>query len=216
MNKLSCIAIALLPPLAVAGVLSWQHMAHQPQSVEPQVHYRHLATVSSLDLAPLAPLTVTKKLSLQRVTAVAANAAPKMQTQSEMLPQESSSAEQSFDLDDLDLSELSPELASRVESLMAQPEPPVLPTTQSQAQSGEVIALLDNLDKYQGRLPAMNLQTHMYVSSEANRWVKVNDKEVHQGQWITPLVQLTTITPRSVVVKFEGQEIEIPALYEWK
>ncbi|MEF1227773.1 general secretion pathway protein GspB, partial [Vibrio fortis] len=37
-----------------------------------------------------------------------------------------------------------------------------------------------------------------------------------QGDWITPEVQLIEVKPQSIVVEFEEQAIEIPALYEWQ
>ncbi len=52
---------------------------------------------------------------------------------------------------------------------------------------------------------------------EKNRWVKVNGKEVYQGEWIVPnQVKLITMTPRALTVQFQNQLIEIPALYEWR
>ena len=56
----------------------------------------------------------------------------------------------------------------------------------------------------------------MYSSSAERRWVKINNKEVAQGDWITPEVQLIEVKPQSIVVEFEEQAIEIPALYEWQ
>nr|WP_281259838.1 general secretion pathway protein GspB [Vibrio albus] len=62
----------------------------------------------------------------------------------------------------------------------------------------------------------MDLQTHMYSSSAEGRWVKINGQELHEGDWLDDQVQLLSISPRNIVVRFGGQQIEIPALYEWE
>jgi general secretion pathway protein B len=115
-------------------------------------------------------------------------------------------------LGSLDLSELSPELAQRVQSALNGNE---ASTSVDEEEQQTKIVLLDNESKYRGRLPALNLQTHMFSSNELNRWVKINDTEFHEGDWISESLQLITITPRVITVGFEGEIIEIPALYEW-
>ena len=80
----------------------------------------------------------------------------------------------------------------------------------------QVIELENHVNSLSGVLPKLDLQTHMYSSSENKRWVKVNGQEVSQGDWIGNDVQLLEIKPQSVVVEFNQQKIEIPALYEWK
>ncbi|MDK9737583.1 general secretion pathway protein GspB [Vibrio sp. D404a] len=126
-----------------------------------------------------------------------------------------SEATESDLLQGLDLTELSPELALKIESILdnndSSPEVDI-----DQYRPQPTIQLESHTRSLSGRLPSLNLQTHMYSSSAERRWVKINDKEVAQGEWVTPEVQLIEVKPQSIVVEFEEQAIEIPALYEWQ
>ncbi len=118
----------------------------------------------------------------------------------------------------LDLTELPPDLALKLESMMG--EQSVSPEPMDSRPVGnmdyQVIGLETHGNRLSGVLPKLDLQTHMYSSSETKRWVKVNGHEVAQGEWIERGIQLLEIKPQSVIIEFNQQKIEIPALYEWK
>ncbi|WP_342749709.1 general secretion pathway protein GspB [Vibrio albus] len=120
-----------------------------------------------------------------------------------------------WQLDELDLSELSPELAQRVENAL-QPESTGQREDEPVRPEQKIVKLEERQSDLTGRLPAMDLQTHMYSSSAEGRWVKINGQELHEGDWLDDQVQLLSISPRNIVVRFGGQQIEIPALYEWE
>ncbi|CAE6884028.1 Type II secretion system protein B [Vibrio sp. B1FIG11] len=113
-------------------------------------------------------------------------------------------------LDDLDLSSLSPDLALKVESALSNNDQPSLNSSSS------VGDLEREARQWHGRLPALNLQTHMYSSDANRRWVKINNVEYHQGDVVDGQVTLKEIQPQAVIVEFQGEQIRIPALYEWK
>ncbi|WP_373949736.1 general secretion pathway protein GspB [Vibrio pomeroyi] len=122
-------------------------------------------------------------------------------------------------LQGLDLTELPPDLALKLESIMGTqqndaPEP--MDSRPAGEMGSQVIELETHTNSLSGVLPKLDLQTHMYSSSETKRWVKVNGHEVAQGDWIDQDIQLLEIKPQSVVIEFNQQKIEIPALYEWK
>ncbi|MEZ8781411.1 general secretion pathway protein GspB [Vibrio splendidus] len=121
-------------------------------------------------------------------------------------------------LQGLDLSELPPDLALKLESMMGEqqsaPEP--MDSRPAGQVGSQVIELESHSNSLSGVLPKLDLQTHMYSSSETKRWVKVNGQEVAQGDWIGRNIQLLEIKPQSVIIEFNQQKIEIPALYEWK
>ncbi|MDH5904031.1 general secretion pathway protein GspB [Vibrio splendidus] len=121
-------------------------------------------------------------------------------------------------LQGLDLSELPPDLALKLESMMGEqqsaPEP--MDSRPAGQVGAQVIELESHSNSLSGVLPKLDLQTHMYSSSETKRWVKVNGQEVAQGDWIGRDIQLLEIKPQSVIIEFNQQKIEIPALYEWK
>ena len=108
----------------------------------------------------------------------------------------------------LDLSGLPPEIALRVESALESNE------TISQANQASDLAV--NSRDWQGRLPPLNFQTHVYSSNPNKRWVKVNGTEYREGDWISDNIQLQNIDSQHSTITFNGSEIQVPALYDWK
>ncbi len=126
------------------------------------------------------------------------------------IPSPQGNDELAFSLNDIDLSSLSPDLALKVENALS---------GQGKARLAQSLPLNDlegNSQKWQGRLPALNLQTHMYASDAKRRWVKINNVEYHQGDVVDGQVMLKEIQPQAVIVEFQGEQIRIPALYEWQ
>lgn len=126
-------------------------------------------------------------------------------------------------LDNLDLSGLSPQLAQQLKSAIAatdetpyydneaterravpqtNPEPAVVPLGQLP------VAVQD-------RLPSLNFEQHIYSSTPESRWVKVNGREVFEGDEVASGVKIYRIDPRQVVLAFDGYLVSMPALSEW-
>lgn len=131
----------------------------------------------------------------------------------------------SWDLQALDYSELSPELASQLRSaiaatgdgetlpqLLQEQRLPSLPKPQEPMAAVSIGNLPASV---QDRIPALNFQTHIYSSAPNSRWVKVNGSEAYEGDEIAPGVTLRRIDPREVVFDFESYLISMPALSEW-
>lgn len=120
-------------------------------------------------------------------------------------------------LDEIDLSSLPDDLAYQVQAALSENSQAPQSDSDATAQdNGSVSQLEIERSQWQGKLPAMNFQTHIYSSRPDKRWVRVNDKEYHQGDDIAKGVRLEAIKPQSVVVSFEQQRIEIPALFDWQ
>ncbi|MFC5076563.1 hypothetical protein VTH8203_00288 [Vibrio thalassae] len=121
---------------------------------------------------------------------------------------EATSSKQPFDLDNLDLSGLDPEIARKVASAINKTEPSLV------TNNSDHIALKDNQARYRGRLPTLNLQTHMYSSDAQRRWVKINGLELKEGDRLNN-IQLLAIEPQFITIRFDNDIIDIPALYDW-
>ena len=117
-------------------------------------------------------------------------------------------------LNDIDLSELSPALAMRVESALKTNSGHSSEMMTHNSSAG--LKLLQHADSYKGRLPEMNFQTHVYASNSNKRWVKMNGVEYHEGDLLSDDVELVAIKPQITVIRFEQQLIEVPALYHWQ
>ncbi|OBT07375.1 hypothetical protein A9264_08025 [Vibrio sp. UCD-FRSSP16_10] len=125
-----------------------------------------------------------------------------------------------WSLPKLDLSKLSPELAGRISNVLDNPSDYSVDEMSDVDDSKLDHTHMSQLDKdgerYKGRLPAMNLQTHMYASNSKHRWVKINGKELQEGDAINSDAKLIEIAPRYVVIEFLDEKIKVPALYDWK
>lgn len=195
--------IVVLPPLVVSSYLSLPHYKASQQELEP---YKPTYTVLSL------PTFETMKLPLrsQELSLTGSKETSKSKEMAE------NTASEQKPLLDLDLSGLSPELAARFESVLSEPAEYEIEENPESIESNGYLQLDKSGSQLVGRLPALNFQTHNYTSKPSRRWIKVNGKEVNVGGSITPAISLLEINPRNVVIEFKGQEIEIPALYEWK
>lgn len=58
------------------------------------------------------------------------------------------------------------------------------------------------------RLPALTLSVHIYSATPASRMANINGQMLREGQQLGAL-QLRSITPRGVILSFEGQEFHL-------
>lgn len=115
-------------------------------------------------------------------------------------------------LKSLDLSKLSLSMKSKVEAAIKSEKR----SEQTPEQDQDAMDLRRHEDEYQGILPALNFQTHVYTSDPTRRWVKINGVEYRQGDSVGTDIVLVEIKPKSTIIRFKGDLIEIPALYEWR
>jgi len=82
-------------------------------------------------------------------------------------------------------------------------------------QNPPALPLAELPEALRGEVPPMSFSSHVYSSSPANRLVRVNGRELHEGDWLTTLVQLVEIRQDQVIMRVEGQSFSLPALAEW-
>ncbi|EPE4788548.1 AAA family ATPase [Vibrio vulnificus] len=183
----------------------WRELSQAEKQGEEQV-------MRYPEFPSLAPLLRTYPLAeTGDVINVADQTSPTL-VASPSIPSEEKKTEDERLFENLDLSGLSPELAQKVENALL-----VETQTDHSPQAESTVSRLElSAEKWHGRLPPLNLQTHMYSSDPKRRWLKINGAEFHQGEWIDNQIQLVEISAQSVIVEFQGEQIEIPALYEWK
>ncbi|MDF2153278.1 general secretion pathway protein GspB [Vibrio sp. CAU 1672] len=201
------LGLLLLPISTAALGVAW-HLNYLPVNVVPSAEEVAPARPPSREVSPFRQLSYPQPAHLAQLSRDWPIA--ELPDATEREPAASKpyySDEVDLSLDELDLSSLAPELARKVENALA-------------ATSDNAPAAMNDLERdsyhWQGRLPALNLQTHMYTSDSKRRWVKINNVEYHQGDVIEGVVVLQEIQPQAVVVEFEGERIRIPALYEWQ
>ncbi|CAM2803574.1 general secretion pathway protein GspB [Pseudoalteromonas distincta] len=69
-------------------------------------------------------------------------------------------------------------------------------------------------DGLQSMLPSIKYQAHIYSSSADKRWIKLNGRELHEGESIGALT-VREITPEQSVLDFDGYEFSLKALQDW-
>lgn len=75
------------------------------------------------------------------------------------------------------------------------------------------ISTLD--DVLQRQIAPIRFQAHVYSTDPVQRWVKVNGKDLQEGQWISADIQLKEITPQYVLMQTGRQLFSMEALSEW-
>lgn len=86
----------------------------------------------------------------------------------------------------------------------------------SEYESSEPVKRVDQLPaRIMTRLPSMSFSAHMYATTPSERWVKVNDLELTEGDWITDDLYIERIEPQHVILNYQGHQFSMRALSEW-
>lgn len=75
------------------------------------------------------------------------------------------------------------------------------------------ISTLD--DSLQRQIAPIRFEAHVYATEPTQRWVKVNGKDLQEGQWLTADIQLKEITPQYVLMQNGRQLFSMEALSDW-
>ena len=119
--------------------------------------------------------------------------------------------------DDVDTSNVSPELLARINQALEQIESePLSDEPEARVTVRNDIPRVDELPaRILTQLPTMEFSAHMYASLRANRWVRVNGQQLYEGEWIDNRVQLVNIEPQRVVLSYQGELFTMAALTDW-
>ena len=110
--------------------------------------------------------------------------------------------------------DVSEELRNKFALALEQSDPmPRHQSVTSHAAPARDIQTLDDLLKRQ--IPPLRFEAHIYASDPKQRWVKVNGKDLQEGQWVTADIQLKEITPQYVLLQTGRQMFSMEALTEW-
>lgn len=115
---------------------------------------------------------------------------------------------------ELTTADVSEELRHKFALALEQSDPlPRHQSVTSHAAPARDIQTLDELLKRQ--IPPLRFEAHIYASDPKQRWVKVNGKDLQEGQWVTADIQLKEITPQYVLLQTGRQMFSMEALSEW-
>ncbi len=217
--------VLLVPSVVIAiwqAVNTWQHALAQQQLraaqpaevIEQPMVYQPLAAVQFGVLKPVPqpeddvanePLATEEEPATDSVAKSSVTPAASSQGQLDK--------QQQNILEGVDLSALPADLALKVHSALSQERES---SELSSLERRNWLNLVKNTTQMEGKLPAMNFQTHVYSDNPQKRWVKVNGKEYTSGQMVASGVTLVEIREQGSVLRFAGELIFVPALYDWK
>ncbi|MBD1581531.1 general secretion pathway protein GspB [Pseudoalteromonas sp. S16_S37] len=66
----------------------------------------------------------------------------------------------------------------------------------------------------QNSLPPLRYQAHIYATDADKRWIKLNNRELYEGDSIGAL-QLVEITPEQALFNYDGYEFSMKAMQDW-
>jgi general secretion pathway protein B len=87
---------------------------------------------------------------------------------------------------------------------------PTSATSAPGATDGRAVPLTELSPQQRAELPPMAIGGAIYSESSASRFILVNGQVVREGEQAAPGVTLERIGPRSAVIRWRGQRIEIP------
>lgn len=115
---------------------------------------------------------------------------------------------------ELSANEVSDELKSKF--ALALEETGSAPRRQSVTDHAAPARDINSLDELLKRqIPPLRFEAHVYATEPRQRWVKVNGKDLQEGQWVTADIQIKEITPQYVLLQTGRQLFSVEALSEW-
>jgi general secretion pathway protein B len=66
----------------------------------------------------------------------------------------------------------------------------------------------------QSSLPPLRYQAHIYSTEVSKRWIKLNNRELYEGDSIGAL-RVVEITPEQTLFDFDGYEFSMKAMQDW-
>lgn len=114
--------------------------------------------------------------------------------------------------------DISPELLKRFQQAVADLDnsdpaqaEPVVPTSDDLG-----VVRVDQLPSWvMASLPEMDFSTHIFATEPTDRWVRVNGKELGEGDWINDELRISRIEQHHIILNFKGHEFSMRALADW-
>lgn len=82
--------------------------------------------------------------------------------------------------------------------------------------SNNAIPITDLPDDLLGLVPRINYSSHIYSSKPQNRTVRLNNRDLREGSWLTEDVEVLEILQNEVIMRVAGQSFSMNALSDWR
>lgn len=114
---------------------------------------------------------------------------------------------------------ISPELLAKFNAAIAELDAEAASSTTDSQTSSENYDDVPRVDQLPVALltdlPSMSFSAHMYASTPANRWVRVNGLRMVEGDYIADQLQIVNIEPQRVILSFRENVFAMNALTDW-
>jgi general secretion pathway protein B len=107
--------------------------------------------------------------------------------------------------------ELKEAFAQAVADTEDKPSLDIIATSKDSAKATPIELLPAGL---QNSIPRLRYQAHIYATEADKRWIKLNNRELYEGDSIGAL-RLLEITPEQALFNFDGYEFTLKAMQDW-
>ena len=66
------------------------------------------------------------------------------------------------------------------------------------------------------RLGPLQFSLHVYSVQPEQRSIIINNRMMHEGEWLTPQLLLHAITPEGVIMAAQGRYYRVPVVNDWQ
>lgn len=77
------------------------------------------------------------------------------------------------------------------------------------------VAVYDLPERLLARVPDISYSSHVYSSTSANRSVRLNDRDLREGSWLTEDIEIIAILKNEVIMRVGPQSFSLKALSDW-
>ena len=81
--------------------------------------------------------------------------------------------------------------------------------------SESAVAIYDLPQRLLARVPDIRYSSHVYSSTSANRSVRLNDRDLREGSWLTEDIEILEILQNEVIMRVGPQSFSLKALSDW-
>lgn len=102
-----------------------------------------------------------------------------------------------------------PAAGAEVATVVVAPLPRAIASAPTEPVLSELPRYLDLPRELREHMPSLTMSMHFYVADPARRLVRINDRLLHEGDWLSDDLQLVEITPSGATLDFLGKPFEM-------
>ncbi|GIC79675.1 general secretion pathway protein GspB [Moritella sp. F3] len=167
------------------------------------IEFEHPLSVVTVPKQQLAPSYSAKQPAMKVIPSASSKAKP--ESRSEQLTMN----------DELAHEQVSAELLAKFNrALTATSDDDSVPTNEI-AESYNAVPIADLPPHLRMQIPDINYSSHVYSSKANNRSVRLNNRDLREGSWLSDDVEILEILQNEVIMRVGAQSFSLKALSDW-